>query len=845
MASILKPFGNLLSPKRTVPTGQLKIDWTHPLTQGLLACYVPGVSGGINLTGQGADLSPIVPNTWQDSTIEGPGWLTVTAGDGLKAVAPANFLGTWSGLSFYWRGYFGTASGLGGMVIGIEHSDPESNPYIYAAITFGSNGSPNVFWDSNAGGLVSLNTATNNPNTFMSVGATLPVSTASNVICYQNGAQILTPAALFGIPTTAATTTICLQSSTAANSRSVPATGNIACIWKRPLSADEMAWLDREPYCFLLPAEAEMPALFVSAAGPSTPSDCSFLFQPTQLPRPVPIVNIQERKGYAPQDKATPSPLTFWFQPPFLGPVPKTLDTNQPRNVLPETRTRTDFWLVPTLDLQRHVPTIYTAQSFVCNPTIGPPVPVDAFWVQPPDLLNHPHSLDTNQPVDNFFSGLAQNPTPSSLGFWKQPSNLLWHAPTLDTNQPLNNTFAGWTDDLLTPSSFGFWNQPVNLVLPKLGLKTGEPQLFNIIGEAPKAIGWYTQPLSLNTLFVQIDTNQGRVLVVPGALVTPSQLAFWTQPPDLLSHPQTLSTSQPRDNEFSGLSGGTPSPLGFWTQPPDLERHSVTLDTNQAFVYNPPAAPPSISWNVQAPSLTAHPATVDTNQSFDTYRIGDEPAQTLGWHFQPHGLTRRLPVIETNFGRCLVVPQTNTPPSQLAFWTPPQDLLRHPATLDTNQSRVNYQAQAPVTGLAFWSQPPDLERHPAQLDTNQPVLVGQFRATPSALAFWHQPEDLLRHPPQLDTNQSRLVGQGGVTQSALGFWKQPVDLLFHPVTIDTNQSRLVQQIGSTPASLGWWSQPPDLLSHPRTKRLSAWGFTSSFSPPIVPQQPWSRGYLIQ
>ena len=91
----------LLSP---ASYGAPKIDWSHPLANGLIACYLPGVSRGINLVGCGGDLAPVVAANNSGSTIEGPAFKTATTNDGLKGLAPPAFLG--NNNSYYWRGVF-------------------------------------------------------------------------------------------------------------------------------------------------------------------------------------------------------------------------------------------------------------------------------------------------------------------------------------------------------------------------------------------------------------------------------------------------------------------------------------------------------------------------------------------------------------------------------------------------------------------------------------------------------------------------------------------------------------------------------------------------------------------
>jgi len=415
-----------------------------------------------------------------------------------------------------------------------------------------------------------------------------------------------------------------------------------------------------------------------------TPADCSMLFQSSaNLRHPATIDTNQPRDNmFMGWGKPTPSPLAFWFQPPFLGPTPKsTQDTNQAFDISPrEPKTPTAFWLRPLVDPQRHVPTIYTAQSFVCNPTIGPPVPVDAFWTQAPDLLNHPHSLDTNQPLNDTFVGWTNNtPTPSSLGFFVQAPDLLRHPATLDTRPQFE--FAP-PPTLVTPADCSFLYQPSALLRHPATLDTNQPlddTFAGIPGSTPANLGFFTQAPDLFKHPGTIDTNQPRLIKQDTA--TPASFGFWTQAPDLLRHPSTVDTNQPT---LVSQVGTTPSAFGFWVQPQDLLRHANTIDTNQPFVFNPPA-----------------------------------PAQTPSayWWFQPPDLLRHPPHLDTNQPR--LVSQVGATPSALGFWRQSPNLLKHPATLDTRQQFVYLPPPQPPFGWLVQAQ--DLLRHPVPF-----ILGGEY-----------------------------------------------------------------------------------------------------------------------
>jgi hypothetical protein len=526
------------------------------------------------------------------------------------------------------------------------------------------------------------------------------------------------------------------------------------------------------------------------SSGPTTPSDCSMLFQPSEnLVHPRPLDTNQSLDnafaGWA--QNQTPVALAFWFQPPTLGPVPKsTQNTNQAFSISPaEPKTATAFWLEPTPDLQHHVPTIYTAQSFVCNPTIGPPVP--GWYTQVPDLLKHPYTLDTNQSLDDTFAGWTNN-TPSSLGFFYQAPDLLRHPAALDTNQSLDDAFSAWGSTNPTPSTLGFWTQAPDLLKHPGTVDTNQPLDDAFFGWAqnltPTSLGFWTEAPTLLQHPSTLDTRQQFEFNPPAGAVTPADCSFLFQANALLNHAQTLDTNQPLDDAFAGWAQNiTPTALGFWTQAPDLLRHPSTVDTNQSRVsYQDKATPASLAFWTQPLDLLRHPATVDTNQPVDD--------AFSGWAV----LT----------------------PTVLGFWQQPQDLLRHPGTLDTNQPKDNFfsgWAAATPTNFGFFTQAPDLLRHANTIDTNESFEFNPPAAavTPSAY-WWYQPPDLLRHPPHLDTNQPRLVGQTGATPSSMGWWRQPEHLFKHPVPLDTRQPFVFLPPPQPP--FGWFVQAQALLRHP-------------------------------
>lgn len=282
MAAILRPFRNGLYIKRQVPNGALAIDWGHPLAQGLIGAFVPGVSLGINFAGT-IDLArrgtpPTYSANFSSSTQEGSAYYASLAGDGLAALAPASWLTQTQ--SFYWRGVCSSSTSIG--LLGVQYSDPEGAPYWFQGLTHGG-GVIRGEWNS-GGGYTAGSGVSEEPGVFRGYGVTFP-GAGGNVLLYKDGVQQTTTAFGASAPTSSATSTIILNSSTADNGRDISSWCNVAYAWNRALSAAEMAWIDAEPYAFLIPAEAELPALFVSGGAETVTMDK--WFRPMlHMPRP-------------------------------------------------------------------------------------------------------------------------------------------------------------------------------------------------------------------------------------------------------------------------------------------------------------------------------------------------------------------------------------------------------------------------------------------------------------------------------------------------------------------------------------------------------------------------------
>lgn len=235
------PSPRILSPKQFV------IDWTHPLAFGLIGCYLPGISHGINLAGFANHLAYDTAPQGDGATLEGPSHKFNQAHSGLLGTATGDFLS--NPITWYWRGKVITQNtGTSADLCAVSNI---AAPTI-ATGSINHNG-PNlsVFW--NHGGTLANFTVASFPaaNTLFSASCSFP-GPGANVTAYLNGTQSGTPTA-FGVG--AATNSSPQISIGTINSvkTNFTATDTIcAYAWNRVLDAEEHRFIDQNPYCFLV-----------------------------------------------------------------------------------------------------------------------------------------------------------------------------------------------------------------------------------------------------------------------------------------------------------------------------------------------------------------------------------------------------------------------------------------------------------------------------------------------------------------------------------------------------------------------------------------------------------------
>ena len=262
---------------RQTPRGPVKIDWSHPLARGLIGAWLPGVSDGLDLTGN-CNLTQTTNKSGPTVSQEGAagGLVPASASSPIwSALAPPRYK-TWSTLSMYYRGdrnTLGSTAGSDPYLIYLSYDNGLISPYAIAGIgkVSGLNDLSTIAaeWNTTAAG---LNTGT--PANFEQAGTVSALATFGNtngnVVLYKNGAQVSSDAWGTFTYSTSANALMCING-WQGSGRTSPTLCYIACVWDRELTAAEAAQLNSDPYCFLIPAEREMPALR-STAAPTQPA---------------------------------------------------------------------------------------------------------------------------------------------------------------------------------------------------------------------------------------------------------------------------------------------------------------------------------------------------------------------------------------------------------------------------------------------------------------------------------------------------------------------------------------------------------------------------------------------
>jgi hypothetical protein len=266
---------------RTVPLGRVRVDMSHPLAQGMIGCWIPGTNGGKNLVEGQPDL--IKNSGFQlDTTVEGPSDYSFTSGvnGGLTAILPpSSAFVSGTTMSQYWRGVpMANPFVAGANLVGVNYGTADNSPYAVWMLNITGNSGTNwgqIRADWNSGGTFHTSSSGINLSGFYgnpcSAAATYNVN--GNVNTYGrdigNGSFLLGATDSFGgsVPTNTGTDPLTINCYSAAAGRATNGKTLIAIVWNVELTAAQLAWVDRDPYCFLIPVDDIVGYQVISGSG--------------------------------------------------------------------------------------------------------------------------------------------------------------------------------------------------------------------------------------------------------------------------------------------------------------------------------------------------------------------------------------------------------------------------------------------------------------------------------------------------------------------------------------------------------------------------------------------------
>lgn len=254
--------------RRTVlPGGIPTINWSNPLTAGLLACYVPAAHTGpriYNLACSGGDLTLGAGATYI-MTPEGQALNNTAADGGASGPCPTRWLASPYG-SLYWRGYHTDTPTNTVALVGIQYTDSDIQPWEVFAI------------ENRLGNILSANVQVNfsNFDATTSFNAYFAWDRGSYAATFDNTnglEQLFKNGDRLNITINGGASgwifinpTINLGYYSADNTRISNTYTLFGCIWNRVLTQGEVTAMDIDPYQFLVYPEDEILSLGVSNA---------------------------------------------------------------------------------------------------------------------------------------------------------------------------------------------------------------------------------------------------------------------------------------------------------------------------------------------------------------------------------------------------------------------------------------------------------------------------------------------------------------------------------------------------------------------------------------------------
>lgn len=261
------------TPEKQVPRGRVRIDWTHPLARGLKFAFLPGMSGGIDLTGNNYTLDPASAVS-QAVSPDGPGCNHTVANSGYNGPTRSDLYG-WNEFTLYARAYqIGSGSG-NAAYLGIAENNADTFPWVVAELSSTGSGPTSalaVKWQT-GGSPSSVTISAASAGSIVGFGGTFKVG--GNATAYKNGVNA--GSATFGasVPTSQTNGRLYVGQYMGVPTRFTNSIITCGYGWGRELSAAEMALLDADPYGFFISDEDEWPAIAVTSADPTGTLDAT------------------------------------------------------------------------------------------------------------------------------------------------------------------------------------------------------------------------------------------------------------------------------------------------------------------------------------------------------------------------------------------------------------------------------------------------------------------------------------------------------------------------------------------------------------------------------------------
>ena len=241
---------------KSIPLRNPVVNWLHPLSRGLVSCFLPGISRGVDLA---AELNLFVGGSSKPKftvTKEGPGLSADASGTEIRATLPSGSPFRFTNqFSSYYRGQvIGTPPSFG-VFFGSMYADPLVSPFFVIAVREQAGAYQLQY---NDGGAYN-NLAGGAVKTSGIVSLAMAATVGGSIRLYDDGAQTVS-ASLTSAPTADTTAFFSIGAESTTASRYANASCTIVATWNRELSAAEMKALDADPYAIITTAPLQHPA---------------------------------------------------------------------------------------------------------------------------------------------------------------------------------------------------------------------------------------------------------------------------------------------------------------------------------------------------------------------------------------------------------------------------------------------------------------------------------------------------------------------------------------------------------------------------------------------------------